>query len=208
LSLNLYTYCRNNPIIRIDPSGYVDIGLREEVKNAGGKILRYNSKTKTAKVQIGNTITSFTAGEEGVSINSKGRMQVDDSLFYWRTGVVAKGALEYYKRINATGEAPVEYAGAVVQFAAVVTVIEGGAAIVKNTKPVLTNPTQNKPKPPGWNNDWKWRYPEGESTAKPRWFDPEGGEWRWHSPDKWHPTGHWDYNPWNTWNSPWQNIYK
>lgn len=63
-------------------------------------------------------------------------------------------------------------------------------------------------KPPGWNNNWDWRYPEANKPhAKPRWFDPNGGEWRWHAPDKWHPEGHWDYNPWDAWNSGWQNIY-
>ena len=51
-------------------------------------------------------------------------------------------------------------------------------------------------KPPGWDSSWDWRYPEGESISSPRWFDSNGGEWRWHSPDKWHPEGHWDYNPW------------
>ena len=63
-------------------------------------------------------------------------------------------------------------------------------------------------KPPEWNSKWEWRYPEANKpNAKPRWFDPNGGEWRWHAPDKWHPEGHWDYNPWDTWNSKWQNIY-
>lgn len=68
-------------------------------------------------------------------------------------------------------------------------------------------PPQNQPRPPGWAKDWKWRYPEGESVKpKPRWFDPKGGEWRWHPPDKWHPEGHWDHNPWTEWNTPWRNI--
>ncbi|MEL7570776.1 MAG: hypothetical protein AAGU14_09490 [Eubacteriaceae bacterium] len=63
-------------------------------------------------------------------------------------------------------------------------------------------------KPPEWNDQWEWRYPEANKpNAKPRWFDPDGGEWRWHAPDKWHPVGHWDYNPWDEWNSVWQNIY-
>jgi len=33
-------------------------------------------------------------------------------------------------------------------------------------------------RPPGWNDSWKWRYPEGTAKAEPRWFDPSGGEWR------------------------------
>jgi len=65
------------------------------------------------------------------------------------------------------------------------------------------------PKPPGWNNQWQWKLPEGSKPGtRPRWFDPQGGEWRWHAPDKYHRIGHWDYNSWNSWNSPWQNIYR
>ncbi len=62
------------------------------------------------------------------------------------------------------------------------------------------------PKPPNWASNWQWGPPTGEAKAGWRWFDPQGGEWRWHAPDKWHANGHWDYNPWNTWNSVWQNV--
>ena len=61
--------------------------------------------------------------------------------------------------------------------------------------------------PPGWDENWEWRYPEGGArNTSPRWFDETGGEWRWHAPDQWHPEGHWDYNPWTDWNSPWTNV--
>jgi RHS repeat-associated protein len=67
-------------------------------------------------------------------------------------------------------------------------------------------PPPNQPKPPGWTSDWKWQCPEGTSPQGPRWFDPKGGEWRWHKADRWHPESHWDYNPWTQWNSPWRNL--
>lgn len=70
--------------------------------------------------------------------------------------------------------------------------------------PRVPPPPAAQPKPPGWNPTWEWRYPA--TKGEPRWFDPRGGEWRWHAPDKWHPNGHWDYNPWDSWNSPWQNV--
>jgi len=72
----------------------------------------------------------------------------------------------------------------------------------------MPKPPANWPKPPGWAEDWQWRYPEGTSDKcpQPRWFDPKNGEWRWHAPDKYHPDGHWDYNPWDQWNSPWRNV--
>ena len=53
--------------------------------------------------------------------------------------------------------------------------------------------------------------PGSPSRAKPRnrgeesMYDCEGGEWRPHIPDKYHPDGHWDYKaPGN--NQRWQDI--
>lgn len=80
------------------------------------------------------------------------------------------------------------------------------------TMPPLTEisnpPEPNGPTtPPGWGPDWESRYPEGTRRGiEPRWFDPNGGEWRWHDPDRFHSEGHWDYNPHDWWNSPWRNI--
>jgi hypothetical protein len=73
----------------------------------------------------------------------------------------------------------------------------------------LTNPgteSLDYPKPPGWNENWEWGPGSGESEAGWRWWDPDGGEWRWHEVDRWHPEGHWDFNPWDNWNSRWQNV--
>jgi len=67
-------------------------------------------------------------------------------------------------------------------------------------------PSANCPKPPDWTPDWEWGPPTGEKEGDWRWFDPEGAEWRRHSPDKWHRDPHWDYNPWDNWNSPWRNV--
>ena len=61
--------------------------------------------------------------------------------------------------------------------------------------------------PLGWNKDWELLYGTRQKGGSAHWFDPKGGEWRWHAPDSWHSTGHWDYNPWDSWNSKWQNIY-
>jgi RHS repeat-associated protein len=63
------------------------------------------------------------------------------------------------------------------------------------------------PRPPGWTPQWRWGHPEGTNPhTKPRWFDPRGGEWRYHGPDKHHRDPHWDYNPWDQWNSRWRNV--
>jgi RHS repeat-associated protein len=65
-------------------------------------------------------------------------------------------------------------------------------------------PPPADPLPPGWTPDWMWRFPD--TNGCPRWFDPRGGEWRLHRPDRWHPEEHWDHNPWDAWNSPWRNL--
>jgi hypothetical protein len=61
------------------------------------------------------------------------------------------------------------------------------------------------PRPRGWNENWE-SFPGTRKKAGAHWFDQQGGEWRWHGPDKYHPNGHWDYNPWTEWNSPWVNV--
>ena len=61
-------------------------------------------------------------------------------------------------------------------------------------------------KPPGWNHKWKLEPSTRDKAESWRWFDPNGGEWRWHGPDQYHAEGHWDYNPWTSYNSPWQNV--
>jgi hypothetical protein len=65
----------------------------------------------------------------------------------------------------------------------------------------------NDPLPPGWNDGWL-RMPASRLHLQEwHWYDPAGGEWRWHAPDKYHSTGHWDYQQGRTWNDPWQHIY-
>jgi len=61
--------------------------------------------------------------------------------------------------------------------------------------------------PPGWDENWEWGPPSGDRPGDGwRWFDPDGGEWRYHPADPWHDP-HWDYNPWEDWNDRWRNIY-
>jgi RHS repeat-associated protein len=62
-----------------------------------------------------------------------------------------------------------------------------------------------EPVPPGHNPDTWERRPGSREGSGDNWWDPQGGEWRWHPADKYHE-GHWDYNPWSEWNSPWQNV--
>jgi len=52
-------------------------------------------------------------------------------------------------------------------------------------------PKGSYPKPPEWNGEWTWEPASGvEYTPQWRWWDTEGGEWRYHFPDKYHSIGH------------------
>ena len=69
--------------------------------------------------------------------------------------------------------------------------------------------TSTWPLPPDKTED---EVQEGEpSKNKPRsrgersFYDNEGGEWRPHKPDKYHPDGHWNYKPPGQ-NAPWQEV--
>jgi RHS repeat-associated protein len=62
-------------------------------------------------------------------------------------------------------------------------------------------------KPPGYDPEtWTKGPATRPSDPGENFYDPEGGEWRWHAPDKYHPEGHWDYkSPGKS--APWENIY-
>jgi hypothetical protein len=70
-----------------------------------------------------------------------------------------------------------------------------------------TIPKESYPKPPGWTSEWEWAPSTRDNVSQWRWWDPDGGEWHYHFPDKHHPVGHWDYNPWRHPSDQWQNIY-
>ena len=62
------------------------------------------------------------------------------------------------------------------------------------------------PTPPGYDPDtWSIGPPSKKGNPYESYYDPEGGEWRWHPPDAYH-NGHWDYKPDEPWNAPWQRI--
>ena len=86
-----------------------------------------------------------------------------------------------------------------------------GAAKLNYAEPLrpgkVSNYTDNEPLPPGWTDEWEQFYGLRNKTEGKHWWDPEMGEWRWHAPDSHHDTGHWDYNPWDEFNSEWQNLY-
>ncbi|NLD48214.1 MAG: hypothetical protein GX660_13640, partial [Clostridiaceae bacterium] len=52
LSLNLYTYCHNEPIMYWDPTGHEEIFLTDWLEEVNINGLEWNSKTKTASVEF------------------------------------------------------------------------------------------------------------------------------------------------------------
>ncbi len=61
--------------------------------------------------------------------------------------------------------------------------------------------------PPGYDSETWTKGPASRpSDPGENFYDPEGGEWRWHAPDKYHPEGHWDYKGPGS-SAPWENIY-
>ena len=61
-------------------------------------------------------------------------------------------------------------------------------------------------RPPGYDaTTWEYRASSRLSNPENSYWDPQGGEWRYHPEDPWH-NAHGDYNPWDTYNSPWQHT--
>ena len=107
--LNWYTYCYNNPIMFIDPSGLstnfdnriqkyhgAPISVGEMVDLLGGTLV-WDSATLTATVTIGGKTSSFqldmspvaTRNPDAPYLGSDGRMYVDEMVFYAKMGIIA-----------------------------------------------------------------------------------------------------------------------
>ncbi|NSW84524.1 MAG: hypothetical protein HPY90_15060 [Syntrophothermus sp.] len=215
--------CKNNPINSIDPTGHKDVAMSSWVIANGGSV-SWNPNTQIATAILNGHTETFNINEQLVI---GGRIIGDDQNLARAFGVnLSSSNVETIRKIPSTvvtscsatwnNDVPrtVQYLKsdeaqqAYKQTAGAVVVANAGIVCeaISVARAAKLAEAQ-KMKPPGWNNNWEWRYPEGTSTSSPRWFDPKGGEWRWHAPDNWHPKGHWDHNPWTQWNSPWQNIY-
>lgn len=63
------------------------------------------------------------------------------------------------------------------------------------------------PTPPGYDPE-TWTKGPASRLKEPgdNYYDPDGGEWHWHPPDRWHE-GHWDYKPGEPWNAEWEKVF-
>jgi len=76
LSLNLYTYCHNNPIMYWDPTGFDLVPLRKNVEEAGGTVT-YDDRTGDAKFTVGNYTVTVNVEDDGVTMID-GHMYIDE----------------------------------------------------------------------------------------------------------------------------------
>ena len=228
--LNWYVYCGSNPVNFRDPTGLS--GTRfVNTDSDGGVDLKVRSGAGTSHSIVGtvanrgtvsftgNKTTQIIDGHYWAEITYDGdkrwvaatflRLAHPDAPVSEPVGTGNLADLPGYDDSN--DGATIMYAEQIIATAAILTPIIKEVLFGSAVLSILKNPSppSDYPKPPNWNENWEWRYPEGPSTkpSNPRWFDPSGGEWRYHAPDKYHDTPHWDYNPWDSWNSGWQNIY-
>lgn len=182
LSHNLFTYCYNNPVNMIDADGNAPAWVKWAIGSAviAGLVVATIATGGAAGVACAVILSSTLAGAAAGTIDGAMSGDAADGFLNGTTFGFGNGVLG-------------------------VGLEKAAAALAAK---LLSKALSALSKPPGWNASWKWLYPEGTSTkgAEPRWFDELGGEWRWHAPDKWHTEGHWDYNPWKTWNDKWYNV--
>ena len=85
--LNWYVYCSNNSVRFIDPSGLVEVGLRNYAATYEGSTVTWDAEKGAATVTYGNRNLTVVA----TAGNSRdGHIYVDDSLFVNKFGVGGK----------------------------------------------------------------------------------------------------------------------
>jgi RHS repeat-associated protein len=84
-------------------------------------------------------------------------------------------------------------------------VVKGGREAVEGVWNEVTGQGgTGHPVPPGYNPEtWEKGPPSRAKEPEESYWDPEGGEWHWHPPDKSHEE-HWDYKAPSPWNAEWE----
>ncbi len=93
--MNQYAYCVNNPLIYIDPSGHITVGLRDSIVLSRGDSISWDSSKGIATATINGVTQSFTVGADSNVWIENGRIMMDQKYFYVRFGSVSKVVTNY-----------------------------------------------------------------------------------------------------------------
>ena len=85
--LNWYTYCNNRPVMFVDPSGLVEVGLREYASTYEGAVVEWDAEKRIATVTYEGKVIRIEATDENLR---DGRIYVDDSVFVNKFGIGGK----------------------------------------------------------------------------------------------------------------------
>ena len=85
--LNYYTYCYNNPITFIDPSGLKTIALRSTIEGLGGTVI-WNNNSQIATVYLDGQSVQVYAGDKNGSYINNSSMYTDDTWLFMALGSV------------------------------------------------------------------------------------------------------------------------
>ena len=131
--LNWYSYCRNNPIIFIDPLGLVSVGLRDYAGTYSGSSVEWDESTRTATVSWNDKSFSVLSDSKN---NVDGRIQVDDSLFIQEFGIGDEQMVVYTDSVTGNSSIRVNF------------------NITDNTNTTINNMTYADAFLNGVSNDW------------------------------------------------------
>ena len=88
LSLNLYAYCGNNPVLYTDPSGHARVPIRDYAESHGAKV-EWNAENGYATITYRETVIHIKSSHEN---NEGGRLYADskdlNNAFGWKNHAI------------------------------------------------------------------------------------------------------------------------
>lgn len=190
---NRYSYVLNNPMGRVDPDGRADkpkldnvqLVLADPYDHIHEYYYVYSDRTDVTVTAKAPTPQSKPAPPTDYLVADS--LGATNMLSFIMTGDPKQLGFSYFKQLMWALPA-----------SRLLEVFHDATTLTK----LIDKPPSL---PPGWSKAWQWR--AGSRAKNPKsWWDPKGGEWRWHEVDRYHPDAHWDHNPWTSWSSPWTHV--